>query len=172
MALLAGLFLFLPGVKVLEWKESVQKVSWDSILLICSGILLGELLYQYGIAEWMARLLFWEPLLQTGLFFTGFYIVLTVSVLKILFSSNTVAGVILVPVMVTLAQRLGQGSGAGCALRFLLRPFLYSNYLQPRECHPIRRRLLYAGGDGPPRHRDDADRRSVIGFWLTVLQVR
>lgn len=173
VALLAGLFLFLPGVKVLEWKESVQKVSWDSILLICSAILLGELLYQYGIAEWMARLLFWEPLLQTGLFFTGFYIVLTVSVLKILFSSNTVAGVILVPVMVTLAQRLGAGVWG------LVAPCVFSSALSfiVITSSPVNV-IPFAAGYFTP---GEMARRgivmtliaaAVIGFWLTVLQVR
>ena len=38
VALLAALALFLPGIEVLEWKKAISSISWDSIMLIASGI--------------------------------------------------------------------------------------------------------------------------------------
>lgn len=107
VALLAAVALFLPGLEVLDWKDAVRSISWDSIILICSGIVIGDLLYQYGLAETLAGLAFFRPLLRVNGFVTAFYIVLTISVLKVLFSSNTVTGVILVPIMIRLAGEMG-----------------------------------------------------------------
>ena len=45
--------------------------------------------------------------MEGGLFVRGFVIVLMVSVLKILFSSNTVSGIVLVPIMISLANANG-----------------------------------------------------------------
>ncbi len=173
VALLAGLVLFLPGVDVLDWKDTVRSISWDSIILICSGIVLGQVLYQYGVAEWMAGLLFVPGLLQQGLFLTGAYIVLAVSVLKILFSSNTVAGVILVPVMITLAGQLGASAWGFVA------PCIFSSALSfiVITSSPVNV-IPYASGCFTP---GDMARRGavmtllaavVIAFWLMLLQVR
>ena len=173
MALLAGLVLFLPGIDVLDWKDTVRSISWDSIILICSGIVLGQVLYQYGVAEWMAGLLFIPGLLQQGLFLTGAYIVLTVSVLKILFSSNTVAGVILVPVMITLAGQLGASAWGFVA------PCIFSSALSfiVITSSPVNV-IPYASGCFTP---GDMARRGtvmtllaavIIAFWLMLLQVR
>lgn len=172
VALLAGLALFLPGIEVLDWKETVRSISWDSIILICAGIVLGDVLYQYGVAEWMANLLFVPGLLQQGLFLTGAYIVLTVSVLKILFSSNTVAGVILVPIMITLAGQLSVSAWA------LVAPCIFSSALSfiVITSSPVNV-IPYASGYFTP---GDMARRGVImtvlaaviiAFWLTLLQV-
>lgn len=172
VALMAGLALFLPGVEVLDWKDAVRSISWDSIILICAGIVLGDVLYQYGVAEWMANLLFVPSLLQKGLFLTGIYIVLTVSVLKILFSSNTVAGVILVPIMITLAGQLNASAWAFVA------PCIFSSALSfiVITSSPVNV-IPYASGCFTP---GDMARRGVvmtvvaavvIAFWLAVLRV-
>ena len=106
VALLAASLLFIPGIEILDWKKSIGQVSWDSILLICSGVLVGDLLYQCGLAEILADICFEPRLLDRGMIITGTYIVLTVSVLKIMFSSNTVTGVVLVPIMIMLAEKM------------------------------------------------------------------
>lgn len=172
VALMAGLALFLPGIEVLDWKDAVHTISWDSIILVCTGIVLGDVLYQNGIAEWIANLLFVPVLLRQGLFFTGVYIVLTVSVLKILFSSNTVAGVILVPIMITLAVQQGASTWAFVA------PCIFSSALAfiVITSSPVNV-IPYASGCFTP---GDMARRGVpmtilaaviIAFWLTVLRV-
>ena len=103
VALLCALVMFLPGIEVAEWKKAVQNISWDSVMLICAGVLIGDILYSSGVAEALASVFFVPSLLKGGLFVRGVYIVLAVSVLKILFSSNTVSGVVLVPIMISLA---------------------------------------------------------------------
>ncbi len=112
VALLAAVILFLPGIDVMDWKDSIKSINWDSIILICSGLLLGNVLFSTGVAEWMANMLFVPSLLRANVFIRVFYIVITVSVLKIMFSSNTVAGILLVPIMITLSLSLGMDSWA------------------------------------------------------------
>ena len=107
VALLAACALVLPGLEVMDWKKAIHAVSWDSIMLIACGVLLGDLLHTTGVAEHLAGLLFIPSLMEGGLFVRGFVIVLMVSVLKILFSSNTVSGIVLVPIMISLAHANG-----------------------------------------------------------------
>ena len=123
VALFAGLVLFLPGVSVLDWKSSVKDINWDSIILICSGLLLGDVFFSTGVAEGLANILFIPALLRADVFVRVFYIVLTVSVLKIMFSSNTVAGILLVPIMITL------GASLDIAAWNLVAPCIFSSAL-------------------------------------------
>lgn len=106
-ALLVGVALFLPGIGVIQWKDTVNMINWDSIILICAGIVIGNLLFECGVAEWMAKQFFVPELMQRGIFIRSVYIVLSVSVLKVVFSSNTVTGVILAPIMISLADGIG-----------------------------------------------------------------
>ena len=107
VALLAAVALFLPGVDVVEWKRAIHSISWDSIMLIACGVLLGDMLYKTGVAQRLAGALFMPSLLGSGPFLRGVVIVLMVSALKILFSSNTVSGIVLVPIMISLALANG-----------------------------------------------------------------
>lgn len=105
VALLMAIVLFFPGIEVLQWKKTMGSISWDSIMLICSGVLIGDLLYDCGLAEIISDLFFIPSLLHQGVFWSGVYIVMAVSVLKIMFSSNTVTGIVLVPIMILLADK-------------------------------------------------------------------
>ena len=41
VALAAGIYLFLPGVRVLTWKEAERGIEWGGIMLIVAGLSLG-----------------------------------------------------------------------------------------------------------------------------------
>lgn len=103
VAIMAAISLFLPGIEVIEWKSAIRNISWESIFLISAGVLMGDVLYSTGLAETLARLFFIPGMLEQGVFIRDVYIVIAVSVLKILFSSNTVSGVVLVPIMISVA---------------------------------------------------------------------
>jgi len=106
IALLAGILLFLPGIQVFNWKEAEREISWGSIVLIVGGVALGMAVYDTGAARWLAWVLLGpvaslHPVLRIGA------ISLVVGILHICFSSNSVTGVIIVPLAVTLAKDLG-----------------------------------------------------------------
>ena len=172
VALLAALALFMPGIEVIEWKRSIAGISWDSIMLIASGMLLGDLLYETGVAQAIANVIFAPELLQGGLFVRGFVIVLMVSVLKILFSSNTVSGIVLVPMMISVAMTHGLSAWG------LVAPCIFSSALSlivvsssPVNVIPYSSRAFTPGEMARSGVVMTLCAAAVIGFWLMVLGV-
>lgn len=105
-ALMAVVLLFLPGSAGFSWKELQKDIDWASILLIATGICLGMNLYSSGAAAWVSAAIlggignltpFWQ--LAT--------VPLGVFVIKIVFSSNTLTGTIIVPLVLSLGATLG-----------------------------------------------------------------
>ena len=106
VALLGGLSLFLPGIAVLTWKQAQADVDWGGVLLIVAGLSLGLMVFDTGAARWIARVLLGNIGLVPSLV-QPFVIVLGVALLHLLFSSNTVTGSIIMPILIALAQDLG-----------------------------------------------------------------
>lgn len=104
--LFTGALFFFPGVGSRSWKTVEEEISWNSIILIVSGISLGMVLYQTGAAEWMANL-FLGGLAGIPTFLMVLLVVLVVSFIKIFLSSNTVTATIIIPIMISLATALG-----------------------------------------------------------------
>ena len=104
--LLTACLFFIPGISTVSWKDIERKVSWSGILLVVTGISLGMMLYQTGAANWLS-LVFLGGIGQVRPFMQVFLVVLIISFLKIAFSSNTVTGTIIIPIMIALAQNIG-----------------------------------------------------------------
>ncbi len=102
VALGAAVAFFLPGMKIFTWKEAQGDIDWGSIILIAAGLSLGMIVFETGAARWLAMLTF-SPLGTMGPFLRIFLAVLIVEGLKVFFSSNTVTGVILIPIVIALA---------------------------------------------------------------------
>ncbi len=105
VAIACSLFFFLPGLEVLSWKEAENDISWGGIILIVTGLALGMAIYKTGAAQWVA----WISFRAIGNLHPAmiiFIIVLGVSLLKVMFSSNTVTGIIVVPLLIALAGSL------------------------------------------------------------------
>jgi solute carrier family 13 (sodium-dependent dicarboxylate transporter), member 2/3/5 len=105
VALTLACTLFFPGINAISWKTAEQKISWGGILLIVSGLSLGMAVYHSGAAEWIA----WTAFRSIGALHPAlivFAIVFGVSLMKVGFSSNTVTGTIVVPLLIALAQNL------------------------------------------------------------------
>lgn len=106
VALAGGLSLFMPGMRVLTWKEAEGDVNWGGIMLIVAGLSLGLVVFETGAARWLAWVLLGEITLVPALI-QPFVIVLAVAGLHLLFSSNTVTASIIMPILVALALDLG-----------------------------------------------------------------
>ncbi len=103
VALGGGLLLFLPGLRVLRWKEAQRDMDWGGVILIVAGLSLGVMVFDTGAARWMAQVLLGRlPDVPTLL--QPFVIVLVVATLHMAFSSNTVTGAIIMPILIALAQ--------------------------------------------------------------------
>ncbi len=106
VALAAGIALFLPGIRVMTWKEAEREVEWGGIMLIVAGLSLGLVVFETGAARWLAWVLLGQITLVPDLL-RPFVIVLAVSGLHLLFSSNTVTASIIIPILVALSRDLG-----------------------------------------------------------------
>jgi sodium-dependent dicarboxylate transporter 2/3/5 len=106
VALGGAALLFLPGIEVLTWKEAQGDVDWGAIILICGGISIGLAIYDTGAARWLAWLGL-SPIVQTPHVLRVFLIVLLVCFMHLAFSSNTVTGTIVIPLLIVLAHDLG-----------------------------------------------------------------
>jgi sodium-dependent dicarboxylate transporter 2/3/5 len=105
VAMLCGCLFFLPRVEVITWRQAEEDCDWGGLVLIVTGLSLGMAVYNTGAAEWLATLAFSRigvvpPVGQI------FLVVLAVSLMKVLFSSNTVTGVIVVPLLIALSRQV------------------------------------------------------------------
>lgn len=104
--MLTGCLFFFPGMTKFKWKEIEKDMSWSSIVLVVSGVSLGLALYHTGAALWVSTGLL-GGIGNIPTLVRIFTIVIIVSLLKIIFSSNTVTGTIIIPIMIALSQTLG-----------------------------------------------------------------
>ena len=126
VAVACACLLFLPKIGVLTWKEAQEEIDWGGLVLVLAGLSLGLAAFKTGAATWLATLAFGElgalhPIFQV------FLVVLGVSLLKVAFSSNTVTGTIMVPLMIALAKQINSDvrllaipAGITASLAFIL----------------------------------------------------
>jgi solute carrier family 13 (sodium-dependent dicarboxylate transporter), member 2/3/5 len=106
VAVAAAVAFFLPGVNILSWREAQTDIDWGGIVLIAAGLSLGMIVFETGAARWLAMIAF-APIGSLTLALRIFLAVLIVEFLKVFFSSNTVTGVILIPMMIAFSISLG-----------------------------------------------------------------
>jgi solute carrier family 13 (sodium-dependent dicarboxylate transporter), member 2/3/5 len=104
--LFTSCLFFIPKLGGIHWKKIEPEISWSGILLIVSGISLGMMLYFTGAAKWLSLVLL-SGIGNLPSIVMVFVIVLMISLLKIIFSSNTVTATIIIPIMIELAVALG-----------------------------------------------------------------
>lgn len=104
--LFTSCLFFIPGVSNTGWKKIEPQISWSGIILIVSGISVGMMLYTSGAARWLSVILL-SKIGSLPTYLMVFVIVFIISMLKIIFSSNTVTATIIIPIMIELAVSLG-----------------------------------------------------------------
>jgi sodium-dependent dicarboxylate transporter 2/3/5 len=102
VAIFGGILLFLPPFNVLDHEKAAKAISWDSILLIMASVGLGMMTYYTGAAKWMAVALLGgiQSFSPVALIFA---VVLVVTLMKLFLASNTVTGIIITPILISLA---------------------------------------------------------------------
>jgi sodium-dependent dicarboxylate transporter 2/3/5 len=106
VACLGAVALFLPGVTGLSWKDLASSIDWAGILLIATGVSLGTALYKSGAAAWVAAAVLGgigalPPFGRLAAVAAGVLLV------KVVFSSNTLTGTVIVPLIIALGVTLG-----------------------------------------------------------------
>ena len=103
----AFVLLFLPGLRVFDdWKEASRSIDWGGLILIAGGISAGMLLASTGAARWIA----WGTLSGVGELhpvLRVLAVITMVELLKIFFSSNSVTGAVVMPLIIALGLDIG-----------------------------------------------------------------
>lgn len=99
-------FFFFPGMSKIPWKEIQRDMSWSGIILVATGISLGMMLYNTGAAMWVSVSLL-GGIGSVPVLVRIFAIIVIISLLKIIFSSNTVTGTIIIPIIIAMAETMG-----------------------------------------------------------------
>ncbi|MEN8255856.1 MAG: DASS family sodium-coupled anion symporter [Verrucomicrobiota bacterium] len=105
VAIACACLFFVPGINVIDWKTAEKDISWGGIILIVTGLSIGMTIYKTGAAAWMAQVAFSKLGLMHPIVII-FAVVLGVSLMKVMFSSNTVTGIIMVPLLIALARQI------------------------------------------------------------------
>ena len=98
--------MFLPGVRVLSWKMAQQEIQWGGIVLVAAGLALGLTVFETGAARWVGLGLL-APIALVPALAQPFVVVVVVSVMHLLFASNTVTATVVLPILIALAGDLG-----------------------------------------------------------------
>jgi sodium-dependent dicarboxylate transporter 2/3/5 len=106
VAILGGILLFLPPFRVLDQEKAAQAVSWDSIILIMASLGLGMMTYHTGAAKWLAVVLL-GGITSLSPVVLIFVVVMVVIFMKLFLASNTVTGIIIIPILISLAVSFG-----------------------------------------------------------------
>ena len=112
IAMLGFLLCFVPGLNVFDkWSDAAREIDWGGLMLIAGGLCAGKLLADTGAARYVAWLLLsglgsWNPIMRVAM------VVVAVELMKIFFSSNSVTGAIVLPLIIALAQDLNMPAWA------------------------------------------------------------
>ncbi|MDP8257183.1 MAG: DASS family sodium-coupled anion symporter [Candidatus Alcyoniella australis] len=106
VSILGGMLLFVPPFRVLDWERANRAISWESIVLIMASLGLGMMTYHTGAAKWLAVTLLGGVQGMSTLLLI-FVVVLVVILMKLFLASNTVTGIIIIPILISLAQAFG-----------------------------------------------------------------
>ncbi len=104
--LLLSLLLFVPRLGFLRWRDAEQGVAWGALLVVAAGVALGTAAYRSGLARYLAHLLFARLLVALPPFWCRAALSWATALLHAVFSSNTVTGSIVAPLLIPLAQDL------------------------------------------------------------------
>ncbi|MDL2314274.1 DASS family sodium-coupled anion symporter [Desulfovibrio sp. OttesenSCG-928-C14] len=106
MAVLGGTVFFLPGINLLDWNFSRNRIGWEALLLNGAGCSLGMAMWKTGAAAWLGTAVLgpvagaplWLLICVVGLF--------TVWV-HLLVPNNVALVAVFVPAVIALSQQLG-----------------------------------------------------------------
>ncbi len=106
MAVLGGCLFFMPGIELLDWEYTRNKISWEALFINGATCSLGMLMWHTGAASWIG-----ESLLGNFLNFSNIGLILCVSLFTVLvhliIPNNPALVAVFSPVVITLALSKG-----------------------------------------------------------------
>lgn len=106
IGLLAVIFLMLPDIGVMTWKEAQPRVPWDVFVLYGAGLSMGTALATSGAAEWLAGTLF-KPLDGMSIPLQMIIMIWAVTLLQVFFTGGGPKTTALTPIVIAHAISIG-----------------------------------------------------------------
>lgn len=102
-ACLVGVFIFVPGIDLLNWKEAMRKIDWGIPILFAAGFSIASALQKSGVIVWLSDV---ATLLLADLpaFFLAITMMLVFVVIRIGFTHFAAMIASLLPVALTFAM--------------------------------------------------------------------
>ncbi|MDO4280610.1 MAG: DASS family sodium-coupled anion symporter [Peptococcaceae bacterium] len=101
-----AILFFLPGIDILTWENTKNHILWDVILVVCSCVALGTIIWQSGAAEWIAGYIS-MLLAGKGLVFMLIVLGLVIAYAHLVCPVNPTIVSIFVPIACTVAMAQG-----------------------------------------------------------------
>lgn len=101
------LLLFLPYIGFLNWKEAENQAQWGGLVLVAAGLGLGMAAHKTGVATYIAYTALGNIIGPLPEFIRLAVISWITAIMHALFSSNTLTGSIIAPLIIPLARALG-----------------------------------------------------------------
>jgi solute carrier family 13 (sodium-dependent dicarboxylate transporter), member 2/3/5 len=99
--------LFLPGLRVMDWKTANPLIPWGTIVLFGVGISLGTALLQTQAAQWLANLIVgWFGLNQLPAFTILAILAAFLIVVHLGFASATALASSMIPIVIAVLQKV------------------------------------------------------------------
>lgn len=102
----ASLLLFLPYIGFLEWKEAERAAQWGSIILVAAGIGIGVAAFNTGLATYIAYAAMGNTIGALPDFLRLAMTSWVTGIMHAAFSSNTLTGSIMTPLIIPFAKAL------------------------------------------------------------------
>ncbi len=107
VALGVCLLLFLPYIGFLNWKEAENLAQWGGLVLVAAGLGLGMAVYKTGLATYVAYTAVGTIIGPLPEFLRMAVISWVTAIMHAFFSSNTLMGSIMAPLLIPFAKALG-----------------------------------------------------------------
>jgi di/tricarboxylate transporter len=99
--------MFLPGLRIMTWKEAEPRIPWGTVILFGIGISLGTALLQTKGATWLADLVVTRfGLAQATALFVLAVMSLFLVVIHLGFASATALASTMIPIVIAVLQRV------------------------------------------------------------------
>ncbi len=99
--------MFMPGIRIMTWKEAQSRISWGTLILFGIGISMGSALLSTKAAAWLANEL------SAGLGLAGMSVFMVFAILALFliivhvgFASATAVASSMIPIMIAILQSL------------------------------------------------------------------
>lgn len=103
---ICSVLFFLPGIDLLSWDFTKDKIGWDTILLIGASNSLGTTLWKSGAANWLAEVTLRSVNMSKPLIIVLVVIVFTI-LIHLLVPVNAAIVSIMVPTLASVAVSMG-----------------------------------------------------------------